>query len=150
MQHSTTNTLTPFHPTFEDRQPAPDATIWRISLSASRAFTLLCDIGHLYPDWRQRPRAGAMLETDGAWTLYLWPQCDPDSRLLLLMLSYGAARLADASRWSGLVWLTGDLLYRVLAVLAERAYVDMTIDEPRLLRDERNGWLLRLPNAGKL
>jgi hypothetical protein len=113
-------------PTFEDRQPPKLATIWRISLSPSRAFKLLCDIGHLYPTWELRPRVGAMLEHDGAWTLYLWPKADPDSALLMLMLDYGAARLADASRWYGQAWVSGDLLYKILAVLAERACFDFT------------------------
>ena len=128
-------------PTFEDRQPPRDATIWRISLSATRAFKLLCDIGHLYPSWELRPRVGAMLEADGAWTLYLWPKVDPDSRLLMLMLDYGAARLADASRWTGEAWVSGDLLYKILAVVAERAYFNFN-----LTRDERMDYLLSLPN----
>jgi len=130
-------------PEFERGRPPRNATIWRISLSAPRAFKLLCDIGHLYPGWQMRPRVGAMLENDGAWTLYLWPFADPDSRLLMLLLTYGAARLADASRWYGQAWITGDLLYKVLAVASERAYWDMS-PEPKPLRDARNSWLLRL------
>jgi hypothetical protein len=144
-----TTTRTPFCPTFEDRTPPSDATIWRISLSASLAFKLLCDIGHLYPTHAHRPRVGAMLENDGAWTLYCWPRATPDSHLLLLMLGYGAARLADASRWHGQAWLTGDLLGKVLATLATRAYWDMTVADPKLTRDERPGWLLKLPQAGR-
>lgn len=110
----------PFTPTFEDREPPKDALIWRISLSAPQAFKLICDIGHLYvsPDWR--PRIGAMLEADGAWTLYCWPRFNPDSRLLILMLEYGAARLADASRWHGQAWVSGDCLAKVLAILSAR------------------------------
>lgn len=126
-------------PLFEDRRPGLDATIWRISLSPSQAFKLLCDIGHLYPSHEWRPRVGAMLEADSAWTLYLWPKVDPDSALLLLLLSYGAARLCDASRWAGQCWLTGDRLARSLAVLAHRACAD-----PKLLADERPGYLLSL------
>lgn len=148
MSHFTTTTRTPFMPTFEDRQVALDATIWRISLSASRAFKLICDIGHLYPSPGWRPRVGAMLEADGAWTLYLWPKVDPDSALLMLMLDYGAARLADASRWSGQAWLTGDLLGKVLAALATRDYWDLTRD-PKLLADERPGYLLSLPQQAQ-
>lgn len=109
-------------PTFEDRRPPRDATIWRVSLSAPLAFKLLCDVGHLYPSADWRPRVGAMLEVDGAWTLYLWPKADPDSALLLLMVSYGAARLADASRWSGQAWVSGDLLGKILAAIATREY----------------------------
>ncbi len=107
-------------PLFEDRRPGLDATIWRISLSPTRAFTLVCDLGHLYHAHEFRPRVGAMLEADGAWTIYLWSRFRPDSALLLLLLDYGAARLADASRWCGECWLTGDLLYKTLAVLAHR------------------------------
>lgn len=136
-------------PEFERGRPPRHATIWRISLRPSRAFMLLCDIGYLYACHTQRPRVGAMLENDGAWTLYLWPRYDPDSPLLLLLVQYGAARLADASRWHGQAWITGDLLYKVLAVASERAHWDLTPDEPRLLRDERNGWLRRLPKEGR-
>lgn len=143
MIHSIT-TLGLFTPTFEDRQPPKDATVWRISLSPSRAFKLICDIGHLYPTWEQRPRVGGMLEADGAWTLYLWPKVDSDSHLLMLLLEYGAARLADASRWTGDAWVTGDLLAKVLATLATRAYWDMGAG-PGLLRDEQVGHLLSLP-----
>lgn len=132
-------------PTFDDRQPPRNATIWRISLSATRAFKLLCDIGHLYPSHDWCPRVGAMLEHDGAWTLYLWPKVDPDSRLLMLLLDYGAARLADTSRWIGQAWVSGDILYKILAVLSERAYFDLTAD-PRLTRDEQIDYLLALPN----
>lgn len=123
--------------------PPRDAPIWRISLSPAAAFKLLCDIGHLYPGPHWRPRAGGMLERDGAITLYLWPKVDPDSRLLMLMLDYGAARLCDASRWTGEAWISGDLLYRVLAALAMRDHWRMTAD-PRLLADERPGYLLSL------
>jgi hypothetical protein len=112
-------------PAFEDRQPPRDATIWRISLTAACAFKLICDIGHLYPTHEHRPRVGAMLEYDGALTLYVWPRVDPDSQLLLLMLSYSGTRLADASRWHGQTWLSGDLLARVLAVLAARTHFEM-------------------------
>jgi len=133
-------------PDFDDRAPQKDATIHRVSLSPSRAFKLLCDIGHLYPSPDWRPRVGAMLEADGAWTLYLWPKADPDSALLLLLISYGAVRLADASRWHGQAWVSGDLLYKMLAVAAERAYWDLSF-EPRVLRDERSGYLLALPKV---
>lgn len=135
-------------PMFDDRRPGLDATIWRISLSPSRAFTLICDIGHLYPTYELRPRLGAMLEADGSITLYLWPRFHPDSALLMLLLDYGAARLADASRWCGQAWITGDLLAKVLAVLAHRACCVSTTSPPRL-RDEAPGWLLSLPRQGR-
>jgi hypothetical protein len=61
-----------------------------------------------------------MLEADGAITIYLWPRFYPDSGLLMLLLDYGAARLANAGRWTGQAWITGDLLSRVLAVLSHR------------------------------
>lgn len=112
-------------PMFEDRQPPRDATIWRISLTAALAFKLICDIGHLYPTHEHRPRVGAMLEADGGLTLYVWPRFNPDSRLLLLMLNYSGTRLADASRWHGQAWLTGDLLAKVLAVLVSRQHWEM-------------------------
>lgn len=128
-------------PDFERGRPPQDATIWRISLSASRAFTLICDIGHLYPSHEWRPQIGAMLENDGAWTLYIWPKANPDSALLLLMLRYGAARLADASRWHGQAWVSGDLLAKVLAVLAYRAHLAAPA---RVLRDEQPSYLLGL------
>lgn len=140
--HSTT-TMEPFMPAFDGRRPTKDATIWRVSLSASLAFKLICDIGHLYPSPDWRPRIGAMLEADGAWTIYCWPKVDPDSALLLLMLDYGATRLADASRWVGDAWVTGDLLGKVLAALAAREYFDMTPDR-KMLADERPGYLLSL------
>lgn len=113
-------------PLFEDRRPPRDATIWRISLSPTLAFKLICDIGHLYPSPDWRPRVGAMLEVDGSWTLYLWPRFEPNGALLLLMLDYGAARLADASRWHGQAWVSGDLLAKVLAVLAHKAHWEFT------------------------
>lgn len=151
MLHSIT-TLPQFAPTFSDgenrahdRVPQKDATIWRVSLSASLAFKLICDIGHLYPHWEQRPRVGAMLEADGAWTIYCWPRADPDSQLLLLMLGYGSTRLADASRWTGHAWVTGNLLGKVLAALAMRAYWDMTTRTA----DDRLSWIMALPKAGK-
>jgi hypothetical protein len=109
-------------PVFEDRRPTPDSLIWRVTLPEIQAFRLLCDIGHLYVSSAQRPRVGAMLEADGRFTIYLWPKATPDSRLLLTMLDYGAARLADSSRWAGQAWITGDLLYKVLATLAQRRY----------------------------
>lgn len=148
MEHSTTkrsgHTLTILTaPALEDRRPPQNATIWRISLSAPLAFKLICDIGHLYPSCDWRPRIGAMLERDGAWTLYLWPRANPDSALLLLLLDYGATRLADAGKWHGQAWITGDLLYKVLAVVAERAHWNMA-REPRLLTDEVPGYLLGL------
>ena len=133
-------------PTFDDRRPDLNATIWRISLSPSLAFKLLCDIGHLYPHHTKRPRVGAMIEHDGAITLYLWPQHDPDSALLMLALTYGAARLCDASRWCGQAWITGDLLGKVLAALANKQYWDLHPDPP-LLADEVASYLLRLPRA---
>lgn len=141
--HSITH-RTPFLPTFEDRQPSPDATIWRIRLSVSLAFKLICDIEHAYAHPQWRPRIGAMLEENGSWTLYVWPRIDPDSQLLLLMLDYGAARFADASRWTGQAWVTGELLARVLAALATRDHWDMA-REPTLLRDDVPGYVLRLP-----
>lgn len=133
-------------PAFDGKRPGLDATIWRISLSAPRAFKLLCDIGHLYPHHTQRPRVGAMIEHDGAITLYLWPQHDPDSALLLLALSYGAARLADASRWCGQMWVTGDLLGKVLAVLATRQHFNFS-PERRILADELPSYLLSQPRV---
>ena len=131
-------------PMFGDRRPPPDATIWRVSLSASLAFKLICDIEHAYADPKWRPRIGAMLEHDGAWSLYVWPRFDPDSALLLVMLGYGAARLADCSRWQGQAWVSGELLGKVLAVLATRAYWNMTM-EPKVLSDELPGLLLKMP-----
>jgi hypothetical protein len=110
-------------PTFEDRRPPRDALVWRVTLSPDRAFRLICDIGHLYPSHLQRPRVGAMLEMSGAWAVYLWPRTEPDSRLLLLLMDYGAARRCDLDRWHGQTWLTGDLLCRVLAALAFRSAV---------------------------
>jgi hypothetical protein len=138
-------------PAFDRTYPPRDATIWRVSLSASRAFKLLCDIEHHYPSPIWHPRIGGMLEQDGAWTLYLWPKADPDSALLLLMLGYGAARLCDAIRWTGQAWVTGDLLGKVLAKLATRAHWDFAERvadrywrEPLLASDDVPGYLLSL------
>lgn len=141
MMHSIT-TCTPFYPTFDDnKQPSPDATIWRISLSAARAFQLICDIEHAYANPGHRPRVGGMLEADGAWTVYLWPRISPDSQLPLLMIDkYGAVRLADVKRWHGEAWVTGDKLGKILVTIATREYW-----EPRLLADEVSGYLLSLP-----
>lgn len=109
-------------PTFDGRRPPRDALVWRVTLTAGRAFRLICDIGHLYPSHEARPRVGAMLESSGQWAIYLWPKTEPDSRLLLLLMDYGAARRADLACWHGQAWLTGDLLGKVLACLVQRDY----------------------------
>lgn len=132
-------------PDFERGRPPRDALIWRISLSASRAFTLICDIGHLYPSHEWRPQVGAMLEADGAWTLYVWPRTYTDSALLLLMIRYGATRLADASHWHGEAWVSGDLLAKIFAALAYRA----SVAEEAASRAPRSSWLAELVAGGK-
>lgn len=124
---------------FDRTVPPLDATIWRISLRAGLAFKLICDISHLYPSRDWTPRIGGMLELDGAITLYLWPHASPDSALLLLLLDYGAARLVDASQWHGQAWIAGDLLGKVLAVIAAREHWNLT-----MLSDEVPGYLLSL------
>ena len=118
---SNTPTVFTFRPHFDDTTPPDDALIWCVRVDPETALSALDDLRGLYlMGDALSPRVAGMLETDGDVTLYLWPRVIPDARLLLVLLDYGAARVADLGRLHGECWISGELLGRVLAAIATK------------------------------
>ncbi len=104
---------------FDDRAAPPDARLLTVRCSALAALQVLADIDHHYISPNALPRAAAAVQNDGTVELWLWPRTDQAGALIFFLLRVGRPVVKTAADVVGEAWVSGDMLGRTLAGLAE-------------------------------